>query len=144
MHNNIETPLENAITGDIEAFEKIVKQHQQFVYRVAFRLLANKEDARDATQECFIRVWKNLHTFDQDKKLTTWLYRIIVNLCYDDLRYAYKKRKTALDSKVYSISSANDIEKETSDSDLAQKIRSISDQLKPQQRMVFVIYRIWT
>ena len=113
VHNNNNSLLERAVDGDLDAFKTIVEEHQKFVYRAAFRLLAHEEDARDATQECFVRVWKNLHTFDRSKKLTTWLYKIIANLCFDDLRRAYKKRRTGLESKMYQIASDNDIEKET-------------------------------
>jgi len=131
--------ISKAINGDVEAFREIVERHQQFVYRAAFRLLANAEDARDATQECFIRVWKNLHTFDASKRFTTWLYKIIVNLCYDDLRRAYRKRKSSLEPNHLSLTGHDDIEEETINSDLAHKIRMVSKQLKPQQRMVFVL-----
>lgn len=139
MQNTNRELLGNAVAGDINAFRKIVQEHQLFVYRAAFRLLANEEDARDATQECFVRVWRNLHKFDMSKKFTTWLYKIIVNICYDDLRRAYKKQRTSLEAITYQIASDCNIEKETADSDLARKICTISKQLKPQQRMVFAL-----
>ncbi len=139
MSNENKAVLQKALSGDLDAFRDIVQTHQQFVYQAAFHLLANKEDARDATQECFVRVWKNLHAFDTTKKFTTWLYKIIVNLCYDDLRRAYKRRKVAFDGKEFSIAGDSDVEKETINSDLAQKIRLISKGLKPRQRIIFAL-----
>ena len=134
--------VRRAQNGDHDAFRHIVQEHQQFVYNVAFRFLANQEDARDVVQECFIRLWKNLHKFDARKKLTTWLYKIITNLCYDDMRRAYNRYKCDPLEKEVSfadLTNAEDAEKKLANADLAEKIRCLSAFLKPRQRAVFVL-----
>ncbi|MCI8336309.1 MAG: sigma-70 family RNA polymerase sigma factor [Peptococcaceae bacterium] len=68
------------------AFEEIVAAHQQKIYTVAFRILENGEDAADVAQETFIRVYRSLANFKGDASLSTWIYRITVNLCKDALR----------------------------------------------------------
>src|ERR1041384_6624869 len=72
--------------GDAEAFEALVRAYDQNVLRIAFNLLRSPEDARDIYQEAFLRVYKNLHTFRFDCSFHTWLYRIVTNICLDQLR----------------------------------------------------------
>ena len=93
MSDNIQQLVARAQNSDIDSFRQLVEKHQQFAYNVAFRFLTNQEDARDVVQECFIRLWKNLHKVDPHKKLTTWLYKIVLNLCYDEMRRAYNRYK---------------------------------------------------
>jgi RNA polymerase sigma-70 factor, ECF subfamily len=69
-----------ASRGDVEAFAKLVRDHSSLVYRVALRMLGN-DDAQDASQEVWVRVWKNIRNFRGESAFTTWLYRITVNTC---------------------------------------------------------------
>ena len=72
--------------GDIAAFEKLVSANETFVYNLAFRTLRNEQDAQDAAQEVFIKVWTSLSSFRGDSKFSVWLYRITNNVCTDILR----------------------------------------------------------
>src|SRR5215831_15372419 len=72
--------------GDAEAFESLVRAYDQSVLRIAMNLLRSPEDARDIYQEAFLRVYKNLHSFRFDCSFHTWLYRIVTNICLDQLR----------------------------------------------------------
>ena len=69
-----------ASRGDVEAFRLLVEEHSGLVYRVALRILG-AEDAQDASQEVWIRVWRNIKNFRGDSAFSTWLYRITVNTC---------------------------------------------------------------
>ena len=69
-----------ASQGDVEAFTKLVRAHSSLVYRVALRMLGN-EEAQDASQEVWVRVWRNIKGFRGDSAFSTWLYRITVNTC---------------------------------------------------------------
>ena len=69
-----------ASNGDVEAFAKLVSDYSSLVYRVALRLLGN-DDAQDASQEVWVRVWRNLRSFRGESAFSTWLYRITVNTC---------------------------------------------------------------
>ncbi|MBX2913809.1 MAG: RNA polymerase sigma factor [Cyclobacteriaceae bacterium] len=84
--------IKKAAAGDRSAFRMLVETHQQFVYAVAFRVLNNPHDAEDATQETFIRLWKNLTRYKAGIKLSTWLYHIVTNICLDLLKSAHHKR----------------------------------------------------
>lgn len=78
--------IRSAQQGNQEAFEQLVRTYDQSVLRLALNLLRSPEDARDVYQEAFLRVYKNLHTFRFDCSFNTWLYRIVSNLCLDQLR----------------------------------------------------------
>src|SRR5918999_2088447 len=69
-----------ASQGDVEAFTKLVRAHSSLVYRVAVRMLGT-EDAQDASQEVWIRVWRNIKGFRGESAFSTWLYRITMNTC---------------------------------------------------------------
>ena len=128
-----------AMRGDSDSFRVIVDQNQAFAYAVAYRFLANAEDAEDVTQEAFVRLWRNVHKYRPEIKLTTWLYRIVANLCLDFLKSAYgKQRKNQVD--VDRIGEA----KESTDEPLRQNelhemILRAADGLTPKQKAVFVL-----
>ena len=67
------------LEGDTAAFEPLVMRYQRALFTVALRLTANREDARDATQNAFIRAFERLDTFDPSRRFFSWLYRIAVN-----------------------------------------------------------------
>jgi RNA polymerase sigma-70 factor (ECF subfamily) len=77
------TLIANAKRGDATAFEALLTRHQSLVLRVATRLLVNSDDARDAAQEVFLRLYKYLHRFDETRPLSPWLYQMTVNVCRD-------------------------------------------------------------
>ena len=69
-----------AAEGDIGAFTKLVRDNSSLVYRVALRMLGS-ENAQDASQEVWVRVWRNIRSFRGESAFSTWLYRITVNTC---------------------------------------------------------------
>ena len=78
--------VERAAAGDTAAFEQIMIHAQQRVMAVTWRMLGNDADARDASQEVFLRVYKYLKRFRQDQDFFAWLYGITVNVCRDFLK----------------------------------------------------------
>ncbi|MDY7075561.1 MAG: RNA polymerase sigma factor [Chloroflexota bacterium] len=71
--------------GDEGAFEQLVRQHQRYVFNVAYRVLNDYAEAEDVTQEAFVRAWRGLPGFRGQAQFTTWLYRIVHNLCLNRL-----------------------------------------------------------
>lgn len=78
--------IARAKAGDLDSFEEIMVLHQQRVFRTALRILGNQEDAQDAAQEVFLRLYKYLNKFDETRELAPWLYRMTVNACRDLMR----------------------------------------------------------
>jgi RNA polymerase sigma-70 factor (ECF subfamily) len=74
-----------ARAGDAGAFEMLVAAHQSYVYNLAFRVLGNPQEAEDMAQEAFVRAWQALPKFRSQSRFSTWLYRIVTNLCYNRL-----------------------------------------------------------
>jgi len=81
-----------ARAGNLRAFETLVRQNQERILRTALHMLSNREDARDAAQETFIRMYSYLHNLKPGRPVEPWLYRIAVNVCRDMLR---KRARTA-------------------------------------------------
>ena len=75
--------IERARSGDHAAFEQLMISHQRKVIATAWRLLGNEDDARDAAQEAFIKVYKYLRSYKPEQDFGGWLYRIVVNVCHD-------------------------------------------------------------
>lgn len=84
--DHISPLVEAAKAGDARAFEQIMVCAQHRVAATSWRLLGNREDARDATQEVFLRAYKYLRGFKSGQDFYGWLYRITVNVCRDMLR----------------------------------------------------------
>jgi len=83
---------EQARKGDQRAFGALVERHSRSVFRLAFRMTQNEQDAEDLVQETFLKAYKQLHRFDGRSAFGTWLYRIAAN-CSLDLIRARKNRK---------------------------------------------------
>ncbi|RJQ62267.1 MAG: RNA polymerase sigma factor [Stygiobacter sp.] len=131
--------IKNAVEGDLSAFEAILKNHQYYAYTVAFRVLTNDDDAKDVVQESFVRIWKHLGSYNKKVKFTTWMYKIVINLCYDKLRARKtenERRETIGDDFV---SGLDNPEKQLTNKEQAEIIKHVSNGLPEKQRMVFVL-----
>jgi RNA polymerase sigma-70 factor, ECF subfamily len=87
--------VQRAARGDVEAFSRLVQDYSGLVYRVAMRILG-ANDAQDASQEVWIRVWRNIEGFRGESAFSTWLYKITVNTCLSARRKAEGREKREL------------------------------------------------
>jgi RNA polymerase sigma-70 factor (ECF subfamily) len=78
--------IERAKAGDAAAFDQLMVLHQRKVISIAWRMLGNREDARDAAQEAFLRVYRYLGKYRREQDFSGWLYRIVINVCRDVAR----------------------------------------------------------
>src|ERR687885_835923 len=78
--------VQRAQAGDRDALSELVASQQTYVYSIAMSLMHNPADAADMTQEAFIRLLRSLGTYRAETKFTTWLYRLVTNICLDGLR----------------------------------------------------------
>jgi len=133
--------IRQAAQGDHHAFRVLVDTHQAFAYAVAFRFMGHAGDAEDIVQEAFVRLWKNLHQYRPAVKLTTWLYRIIANLCLDLLKSRpERQRRSAVSIEAsYDVTTQNTPEGYLQQQELMDAIRAAADELTPLQRAVFVL-----
>lgn len=78
--------IARSCAGDLDAFDHLVRAHQDRIYNVAYRLTGNHEDASDAAQDAFVRAFQALPRFRRDAAFSTWLYRIATNAALDLVR----------------------------------------------------------
>ena len=83
--------VERALEGDLAAFEQLVARYQNKIVGFAARMLNDHEEAEDVAQEAFVKVYRSLDSFRGQAQFSTWLYRIVTNLCIDRART--KKRR---------------------------------------------------
>jgi RNA polymerase sigma-70 factor, ECF subfamily len=78
--------ITRCLAGESAAFEPLVSRYHRPLFRVAARLLGNREEAEDATQTAFLKAYKGLATCDRERQFFSWIYRILVNECLNVLR----------------------------------------------------------
>lgn len=92
--------LARVVSGDHDAFTELMQAHEGRVFSVCLRILGDRERALDATQETFLTVFRKAGQFQGRSALGTWIYRIAVNRCYDDLRKRKRERSDPLPEHV--------------------------------------------
>jgi RNA polymerase sigma-70 factor (ECF subfamily) len=80
--------IQRVLAGDRAAFDVLVRQYQERIYRLGYRMTRNAEDAKDLAQEAFVQAYRSLGSFQQRSSFSTWLYRISMNLCLNHLKSA--------------------------------------------------------
>ncbi|MHC4163855.1 MAG: RNA polymerase sigma factor [Planctomycetota bacterium] len=83
-----------ARAGDRISFDALILRHQDRVYNMALRMLGHREDALDVAQEIFVTIFRSLDRFEEKARFSTWLYRVTVNRCRDELRRRTTVRHT--------------------------------------------------
>lgn len=83
--------------GDIDAFEELIKSYEKKAYNIAYRIMNNEEDAEDMTQEALVKIYKSIKNFREESTFSTWLYRIVTNVCLDELRKRKKSETIPLE-----------------------------------------------
>jgi RNA polymerase sigma-70 factor, ECF subfamily len=132
--------IQEAKAGDAAAFERIVVHHERFVLRTAQRLLIDREDAKDAAQEVFLRLHRHLHRFREEGDLAPWLHRITVNVCLDVLRRA--KRNPGAGEAMEAVDHSLNPEQELSHAQQRAMILAALGTLSPRERMAIVLREI--
>ncbi len=83
--------------GDMAAFEELVARHRDKIYARAFSMLRNEDEAVDLSQEAWVKGWQRLNQFQGDASFATWMTRIVINLCLDQLRKNKRIRSESID-----------------------------------------------
>ena len=86
--------IEQTLAGDQSAYADLVKRHQRFVFTLAMRFAKTREDAEEIAQDCFIKAYRSLDSFQRQSKFTTWLYSIV----YTTAMTALRKKRVDTDS----------------------------------------------
>lgn len=127
--------VERARRGDVEAFGALVQTHEKKIYNMAYRMLGNPDDAFDAAQEAFTKAFFSLESFKGTSSFSTWLYRIAVNICLDELRRRKRNKVLPLDAPL-SLSEGEIPRELPSASDTPEQILSRKELLRDIQKSI--------
>jgi len=130
--------IKKCINGDVESFNYLVSKYQSQLLRMAYRFLNNWDDAKDATQDTFVKAYFSLKTFRQNHRFSTWLYSILINVCLDKLKSPYYRRKTSLNISTEANTIDNALE-QLAEGELLQKAIA---QLPLKRRRVFILVEL--
>src|SRR6187455_69551 len=119
-------------TGDTESFNQLVKRWERPIFALAYRTLGREEDARDVTQETFLRAFRALSGFKGDAKFSSWLYRIALNLCRDWMR---KERR----APVVAVPEGVDMEDLAARAELGREVARAMEHLPVEQRQAIIL-----
>lgn len=133
--------LRRARAGDHEAFAHLVRAYQGPVYNLCYRALGNVEEAEDAVQETFLRVYINLHRYDHNRRFLNWILSIASNYCIDRLRKRHHAW-TSLDD--FEISEGLSTLQETAEHqaerrEQAEMVQRLLDRLPPDYRIPLIL-----
>ncbi|HHX18524.1 MAG TPA: sigma-70 family RNA polymerase sigma factor [Clostridium sp.] len=92
--------IKEAKSGNVEAFEELIKQNEKKVFNIAYKMMGNYDDANELAQEAFIKAYKSINKFKGDSLFSTWIYRITTNVCLDELRKRKNKKVISLNEHI--------------------------------------------
>jgi RNA polymerase sigma-70 factor (ECF subfamily) len=124
------------LAGDISSFGALVERHQRVLYNLALRMLGNTEDARDATQTAFLKVWENLSRFDPRHRFFSWVYRITVNECLNQIE---RRRRVEPLEPSFSLPSREDAAAWVRAREASEQVQQALLQLTPEHREVVIL-----
>jgi len=139
--------IRRAQRGDRAAFDALVRRYDQEVLRLTLRMVRSEEEARDLYQEVFLKVYRSLGQFRLEARFSTWLYRVVANVCFDHLRQQQTRRdvwttQTNRGEVEYAEILADDRpglnpERALEAREIGRRLEAALDHLSPRERVVF-------
>ena len=138
--------IQKAQKGDTNAFGTLVASYEKFIFNVACKMFSNSEDAQDIAQEALIKAYKNIDKFDFNSSFSTWLYRITVNACIDEMRRRKGRESISIDAEDEESGLAVQIE-DTSlgaeerviQNETVSEVRAAIDKLSEEHKTVIIL-----
>jgi RNA polymerase sigma-70 factor (ECF subfamily) len=137
--------VRRAVAGDRVAFDALIAGRWERMYRIALRVVGEREEARDVAQNACLRLWETLERFREDEDLDAWIYRMVVNLAIDATR---RRRARPAEGRVARDESAEPAPAETGPEarllhgELERALQELTDSLPARQKAAFVLTRI--
>jgi RNA polymerase sigma-70 factor (ECF subfamily) len=127
--------------GQLSCLAELVRRHQQRALHVAYRTLSDWQLAEDVVQEGFLRVHRAAHRYTPEAKFSTWFYRIIVNLCMDQLRRHQRQSYLAADVQAQTSCNGESPVHRQEIEELREAVKQAIDKLGKRERMAVVLHR---
>lgn len=145
-HSGDEELVALAQQGDRRAFEELIERHKQKAYHIAFGFARDREDAKDLSQEAFLKAFSYLKNFDGRSSFYTWFYRIVVNVCLDYKRRAKRTAAGEFDENIESEMEPSHTpsrpmapEQHVLAGQLSRKVDAALQKLPAKQRTAFIL-----
>jgi RNA polymerase sigma-70 factor (ECF subfamily) len=134
--------IEECRSGNFNNFRKLVELTTPFAYSVAFRMLGDEDLAKDIVQETMVTIWQKLKKIKTAGVYKTWIYRIVINKCYDQMRRKKRNPEFIADEQTW-VLIANRISEGPSaaleNKEISNIISILTERLSPKQKAVFVL-----
>jgi len=134
--------IEECRCGNLVRFRELVRLTTPFVYSVAFRMLGDEENARDIVQDTMVIVWQKINKLKSTEAYKTWIYRIVMNRCYDKLRQQKNSPEVRGDDKAWTLIANSVSDRSVSqleNDEISAIIKILTTRLSPKQKAVFVL-----
>lgn len=130
--------VDAALSGQPEAFDRLVTRHRRAVYHVCYRFVRNHEDAADLTQDTFVRAWRALGSFRRQARFSTWLHRIAVNVSLNKVSVKTPGTEPLDPEALVDVGAAAPGDRLAAD-ERARLVREAIDALPPRQRSALIL-----
>jgi RNA polymerase sigma-70 factor, ECF subfamily len=137
--------IEECRKGNLSNFRKLIDISSPGAFSLAFRIIGDEEIARDVVQETMVTVWQKLKDVRSPEGFKTWMYRIVVNKCYDHLRKKKRNPELRLDEHGWAILSEKIGQHPSTaleNAEISEVITALTAKLSPVQKTVFVLSEI--
>lgn len=137
--------IEECRGGNLKNFGKLVEQTSPFAFSLAFRMLGDEDLAKDVVQESMVSIWQKLNKIRSAEVYKTWIYRIVINKCYDELRHKKRNREYVADEKTWQTLSEKISQMPSSqmeNDETSRIIGMLTDKLSPKQKAIFILSEI--
>jgi len=137
--------IEECRGGNLNNFRALIELTSPIAYNTAFRILGDGEQAKDVVQDTMVTIWQKLRKIKSPEVYKTWVYRIVVNKCYDQLRKRKRSPEFIVDEKMWSLLSdkiADGVSSELENNETTHIIKLLTEKLSPKQKTVFILSEI--
>jgi RNA polymerase sigma-70 factor (ECF subfamily) len=134
--------IEECREGNLENFRKLVESASPMAFSVAFRMLGDEDQAKDIVQDTMVSIWQKINKIRSAEVYKTWMYRIVVNKCYDYLRKKKRKPEFSADETTWNYISETvsvKADSELENKEIAVVIGKLTNRLSPKQKTVFIL-----
>lgn len=146
---NQEKLIEKLKAKDRVAFNELVALYKNNVINTCYRFLLNEQDAQDISQEVFIEVYQSIHSFRGEAKLSTWIYRITITKCLDEIKRRNRKKRLATVGKLIQVDAISNWisggtmpDKTLQENEQLKEVNIVLNSLPENQRIAFTLSKI--
>lgn len=137
--------IEECRGGNLSNFRKLVELTSPYAFSLAFRMLGDESLAKDVVQETMVTIWQKLNKIKSSEVYRSWVYKIVINKCYDQLRNKKRNREHVADEKTWMVLSERISQMPSSrieNDEITRLISLLTGKLSPKQKTIFILSEI--